>query len=62
MGIIDPKLVSVKDPVCGMKIDETLAKFKSDYKGETYSFCSLSCKKKFDEKPEKYIEFYSGGE
>ncbi|WP_406661409.1 YHS domain-containing protein [Methanolobus sp. ZRKC3] len=62
MGLIDPKLVAVKDPVCGMKIDEGATKFKSDYKGETYSFCSLSCKKKFDEDPEKYIDFYSGGE
>jgi YHS domain-containing protein len=62
MGIIDPTLMAVIDPVCKMKIDERAAKFKSEYKGETYHFCSLSCKKKFDEDPEKYIEFYSGGE
>ncbi|NPE29981.1 YHS domain-containing protein [Methanococcoides sp. SA1] len=61
MGIIDPTLIAVKDPVCGMKIDKNTAKFKSEYKGENYYFCSLSCKNKFDEDPDKYIEFYSGG-
>lgn len=60
MGIIDPSVMAVKDPVCKMEIDEMAAKFKSEHKGKTYHFCSLSCKKKFDEDPEKYIEFYSG--
>ncbi len=53
MGTIDPTVALVKDPVCGMKIDKRTAKFKTEYKGETYYFCSLSCKKKFDENPEK---------
>ncbi|MBP2030808.1 YHS domain-containing protein [Methanohalophilus levihalophilus] len=50
---IDTKVIEVKDPVCGMKIDKRTAKFKSEYEGKTYYFCSLSCKKKFDENPEK---------
>ncbi|MBN1134146.1 MAG: YHS domain-containing protein [Methanosarcinaceae archaeon] len=41
-----------------MKLDKRTSKFKSEYKGETYYFCSLACKKKFDEEPEKYLEFY----
>ncbi|ADE36807.1 YHS domain-containing protein [Methanohalophilus mahii] len=45
MGIIDPRLMAVIDPVCKMEIDEMAAKFKSEYKGEKYHFCSLSCKK-----------------
>ncbi len=46
---------SVKDPVCGMDIDPTTAAGKSEYKGQTYYFCSLGCKKSFDKEPEKYV-------
>ncbi|MBM4425577.1 MAG: YHS domain-containing protein [Chloroflexi bacterium] len=28
----------------------------SEYKGQTYYFCSLGCKKAFDKEPEKYVE------
>jgi Cu+-exporting ATPase len=45
----------VKDPVCGMEIDPNTAAGKSEYKGETYYFCSTGCKKSFDKEPEKYI-------
>jgi Cu+-exporting ATPase len=45
----------VLDPVCGMKIDPKSAAGKSEYKGQTYYFCSLGCKKSFDQDPEKYI-------
>jgi YHS domain-containing protein len=44
----------VIDPVCKMTIDESKAAGKSDFKGKTYYFCALACKKKFDEAPEKY--------
>jgi len=44
----------VKDPVCGMKIKASEAKFKSEYKGKTYYFCSSDCKAKFEKEPEKY--------
>lgn len=43
------------DPVCGMDIDSATAAGKSEYKGQTYYFCSLGCKKAFDENPEKYL-------
>jgi YHS domain-containing protein len=46
---------TVVDVVCKMKIDKNTAEFKSEYKGTIYYFCSASCKKKFDENPEKYI-------
>jgi len=59
MDTIHQKLISVEDPVCHMKLDENATKFKSEHKGKTYYFCSLACKKKFDEDPEKYLEFYS---
>jgi Cu+-exporting ATPase len=43
-----------KDPVCGMQIDEKQAIGKSDYKGQTFYFCSAGCKQKFDSNPEQY--------
>lgn len=46
---------TVHDPVCGMDIDPTTAAGQSDYKEQTYYFCSLGCKKAFDENPEKYL-------
>lgn len=43
-----------KDPVCGMQVDEAQAAGKSEYHGQTYYFCSASCKTKFDQNPEQY--------
>lgn len=43
-----------KDPVCKMEVDEKTAPAKSEYKGKTYYFCALGCKKEFDKNPEKY--------
>lgn len=45
-----------KDPVCGMEVDPATAKFKSDYQGKTYFFCSEGCKQKFDQNPESYVK------
>lgn len=45
----------VKDPVCGMMIDEKTAAGKSDYQGQTYYFCAPICKTRFDENPQKYL-------
>jgi len=44
-----------KDPVCKMDVDEKKAQFKSDYKGKTYYFCAASCKKAFENNPDKYL-------
>jgi YHS domain-containing protein len=44
-----------KDPVCGMTVDEKKAAGTSEYKGETYYFCSPGCKVAFDKDPEKYL-------
>ncbi len=44
-----------KDPVCDMDVTPEDAAGTSEYKGQTYYFCSLSCKKSFDKDPEKYI-------
>jgi YHS domain-containing protein len=44
-----------KDPVCGMEVDPQTAAGKSEYKAQTYYFCSLGCKASFDKEPEKYL-------
>ncbi|HEY9246643.1 MAG TPA: YHS domain-containing protein [Candidatus Methanoperedens sp.] len=44
------------DPVCGMTVDEKTAQFKTDYKNNTYYFCSPGCKKAFETEPEKYLK------
>jgi len=38
-----------------MDIDPGTAAGTSEYKGQTYYFCSLVCKKSFDKDPEKYL-------
>ncbi len=50
------KAQTAKDPVCGMTVDPKSPKTqKTQYKGETYYFCSESCKKSFEANPEKYL-------
>lgn len=44
-----------KDVVCGMDVEPATAAGKSEYKGETYYFCSTGCKRSFDKDPEKYL-------
>ena len=46
----------VRDPVCGMDVDEKTAKFKSEHDGETIYFCNKHCKMQFDENPQKYLK------
>ncbi|MEM4389427.1 MAG: YHS domain-containing protein [Candidatus Micrarchaeia archaeon] len=36
-----------KDPVCGMEVSQTTAKFKLERGGTTYYFCSRECFEKF---------------
>lgn len=46
----------VKDPVCGMQVDEKKAAGSSLYKGQTYYFCSASCREKFEKQPEQFVK------
>ena len=43
-----------RDPVCGMQVNEDRAAGTSEYQGQTYYFCSTSCKQQFDQNPERY--------
>ena len=38
-----------------MDVDPKTVAAKSDYKGQTYYFCSKGCKVSFDKNPEKFI-------
>ena len=50
----------VKDPVCGMNVDETKAKYSSVSPGKTDYFCSAGCKSRFDADPLRFTR--SGAE
>ncbi len=43
------------DPVCGMKVQPDRAAGHSDYNGKRYFFCGVSCLRKFEETPGKYV-------
>ena len=45
----------VKDLVCGMEFDEDTASGTFEYKGKTYYFCSLGCREKLANEPDKYV-------
>lgn len=47
--------MKVKDPVCGMIIDEKDAVGFSHYKGNTYYFCAEVCKEEFDNNPTLFV-------
>jgi len=46
----------LKDPVCGMEIEERDSVIRRNHNGRTYFFCSFSCREVFDENPRKYSE------
>ena len=48
--------MKVIDPVCKMEIEDNEAAGSATYKGETYFFCSDSCKNKFIENPASFID------
>ncbi len=48
----------VKDPVCGMDVDETKSKASGkwrSYAGSAYYFCSDNCRQLFDRDPKRYV-------
>lgn len=47
--------MNVIDPVCGMTIDEKDAVAAVEYHGNTYYFCSTSCKAEFDKDPTAFV-------
>ena len=51
MGLFSKKL---KDPVCGMTVEDGKQAATAEHKGKTYSFCSASCAAKFKANPGQY--------
>ncbi len=45
-----------KDPVCGIFVDTQKAPASTSYQGKTFYFCSLDCKKKFDQNPQQFAK------
>ena len=45
----------VNDVVCGMDVESGTAAGRTEYKGQTYYFCGLNCKEKFDLNTQQYI-------
>ncbi|MGH7361280.1 MAG: copper ion binding protein, partial [Candidatus Methylomirabilales bacterium] len=52
----------VRDPVCGMTIEESQAAAVARHDGQTYYFCATSCHAKFVADPGRYVDGATGGE
>ena len=46
---------AAKDPVCGMDVDPQTTRYRSEYEGQTYYFCSSACKLAFEDAPQQYL-------
>jgi len=44
-----------RDVVCGMRVEEGTAKWKSQHGAKDYYFCSPTCKHRFDNDPERFV-------
>lgn len=44
-----------KDPVCGMNVNTSKARYKSEYEGTVFYFCCTGCKQAFDREPQRYL-------
>jgi len=43
-----------RDPICGMSVNVSTAKHKSQYDGKDFYFCCAGCKQKFDKQPDLF--------
>ncbi len=43
------------DPVCGMEVETSSARYVVDYGGQPYYFCCAGCRRSFENKPMKYV-------
>jgi Cu+-exporting ATPase len=50
------------DPVCKMEVNPASAEAQSDYEGQTFYFCSLECKRRFDAEPARYLDETDGAQ
>ncbi|EJN56959.1 permease [Halogranum rubrum] len=47
-NVLDEGNPTVQDPVCGMEVNPEETEYSTEHNGETYYFCSKSCKESFD--------------
>jgi YHS domain-containing protein len=47
---------TAQDPVCGMDVDRHWAKHQAEHRGDTYDFCSASCRAKDASDPTRHLE------
>ena len=52
-------MMDARDPVCGMTVEVTTA-FSEAVGGNTYYFCSESCRERFDANPAQYTGAAAG--
>jgi xanthine dehydrogenase accessory factor len=45
----------VRDPICGMTVDKSKARYKADFQGKTFYFCCAGCKQTFEQSPQSYV-------
>jgi P-type Cu+ transporter len=46
---------AARDPVCGMTVDPTNAKHRTEHAGQSYFFCCAGCREKFQADPARYL-------
>ena len=44
------------DPVCGMTVEVESAAASAEYRGKSYYFCAVSCRDRFAQTPEKFLD------
>ena len=51
----NPSAALEKDPVCGMSVNPSVAKYVFAHAGKNYYFCCSGCEAKFKSDPQKYL-------
>jgi putative ABC transport system ATP-binding protein len=51
----------VRDPVCGMRVDEWTAEITTTYQDHRYVFCAQRCLERFEAEPERYAQAFESG-
>lgn len=57
---LEEQPATFNDPVCGMDVDPATARHSSEYEGQIYYFCSLMCRKAFEDDPQQYLRKHDG--
>jgi xanthine dehydrogenase accessory factor len=52
----NPVAIEMLDPVCGMNVNPSEARYRSKFAGREYYFCCSGCKQQFDENPGAFVQ------